>query len=136
MRQLDPRITAKRPLDIFVYALGYTTGSLPRSHWAILEMFREWGLKTNPANRRVETLDEIIEQCERWEKRREELSYDIDGVVIKIDDLNIQEELGAVGREPRWAIAFKFPPSSGNYQTQQDRNKRRSERAASIRTRS
>src|SRR5215203_2592252 len=111
LRQLDPRITAKRPLDIFVYALGYTTGTLPRSHWAILKMFRKWGLKTNPANRRVETLDEVIEQCERWEKRREELSYDIDGVVIKIDDLNIQEELGAVGREPRWAIAFKFPPT-------------------------
>ena len=56
LRQLDPRITAKRPLNIFVYALGYTTGSLPRSHWAVLEMFREWGLKTNPANRRCETL--------------------------------------------------------------------------------
>jgi DNA ligase (NAD+) len=98
-------------LDIFVYSLGYTTGVLPRSHWAVLETFREWGLKTNPNNRLAETLDEAIEQCERWENRREELDYDIDGVVIKIDDLNIQEELGAVGREPRWAIAFKFPPS-------------------------
>jgi DNA ligase (NAD+) len=111
LRQLDPRITARRPLDIFVYSLGYTTGSLPRSHWAVLEMFQNWGLKTNPANRRAETLDEVIDQCEHWEKRREELDYDIDGVVIKIDDFNIQEELGAVGREPRWAIAFKFPPS-------------------------
>ena len=111
LRQLDPRITARRPLDIFVYALGYTTGTLPRSHWAVLEMFREWGLKTNPNNRRAATLDEVIEQCEKWENRREELDYDIDGVVIKIDDYNVQEELGAVGREPRWAIAFKFPPT-------------------------
>jgi DNA ligase (NAD+) len=111
LRQLDPRITARRPLDIFVYALGYNTGGLPRSHWATLEKFREWGLKTNPANRRADTLDEVIEQCELWEQRREELAYDIDGVVIKIDDYNIQEELGSVGREPRWAIAFKFPPT-------------------------
>jgi DNA ligase (NAD+) len=111
LRQLDPRITARRPLDIFVYSLGYTTGSLPRSHWAVLGMFRGWGLKTNPANRQCETIEQVIEHCEQWESRREELDYDIDGVVIKIDDLNVQEELGAVGREPRWAIAFKFPPT-------------------------
>lgn len=111
LRQLDPKITAKRPLDIFVYALGYTAGGLPRSHWAVLEKFREWGFKTNPGNRRAETLAEVIQQVEHWEKRREELDYDIDGVVIKIDDLDIQDELGYVGREPRWAIAFKFPPS-------------------------
>ncbi|MFN0070346.1 MAG: NAD-dependent DNA ligase LigA, partial [Chloroflexota bacterium] len=116
LRQLDPRITARRPLDIFVYALGFTEGALPRSHWALLEMFQSWGLKTNPVNRRCDTLDEVIEQCERWEKRREELDYDIDGVVIKIDDLNVQEELGAVGREPRWAIAFKFPPTQATTQ--------------------
>jgi DNA ligase (NAD+) len=111
LRQLDPRVTARRPLDIFVYSLGHTTGSLPRSHWAVLEMFRAWGLKTNPANRRCETIEQVIEHCEQWESRREELDYDIDGVVIKIDDLNVQDELGAVGREPRWAIAFKFPPT-------------------------
>lgn len=111
LRQLDPRITARRPLDIIVYSLGYTSGLLPRSHWQVLERFREWGLKTNAANRRCETLDEVIEHCQHWEHRREDLDYDIDGVVIKIDDLDVQDELGAVGREPRWAIAFKFPPS-------------------------
>ena len=111
LRQLDPRITASRPLDIFLYALGQVSERQPRSHWEALDRFREIGLRTNPLNRRCETIDEVAEQCAAWEHRREELAYEIDGVVVKIDDLDVQSELGSVGREPRWAIAFKFPPT-------------------------
>jgi DNA ligase (NAD+) len=111
LRQLDPRITATRPLDIFVYALGQISENEPRRHWEALERFRELGLKTNPNNSRVETIDEVVEQVATWGERREKLAYEIDGVVVKIDDLDVQRELGSVGREPRWAIAFKFPPT-------------------------
>jgi DNA ligase (NAD+) len=110
VRQLDPRVTAKRPLDVFMYALGESGGWRPRTQWQMLEQFRAWGFKTNPNNRRVESIDEVLAACADWERRREQLPYDIDGVVIKVDNLDLQEELGAVGREPRWAIAFKFPP--------------------------
>jgi DNA ligase (NAD+) len=111
LRQLDQRITATRPLDIFVYALGQISENEPRHHWEAIQRFRELGLRTNPENRRVETIDEVVAQVAAWEHRRETLPYEIDGVVVKIDDLDIQRELGAVGREPRWAIAFKFPPT-------------------------
>src|SRR5207302_9027711 len=76
----------------------------------MLEAFLHWGFKTNPNNRRVETIDEVVTVCAEWEHRRETLRYEIDGVVVKVNDLDVQSELGAVGREPRWAIAFKFPP--------------------------
>ncbi len=110
VRQLDSRITAKRPLDVFIYALGEAQGWQPRTQWEILEAFGKWGFKTNPNNRRVETIDEVMAACAEWEHRRESLDYEIDGVVVKVNDLHVQSELGAVGREPRWAIAFKFPP--------------------------
>jgi DNA ligase (NAD+) len=110
VRQLDSRITARRPLDVFIYALGEAQGWDPRTQWEMLEAFRAWGFKTNPNNRRVDTLDEVIKACAEWEHRRESLDYEIDGVVVKVNDLDVQSELGAVGREPRWAIAFKFPP--------------------------
>ena len=111
LRQLDSRITASRPLDIFVYALGQVSERPPRCHWEALERFRQLGFRTNPYNQRCETIDEVVEACRAWEGRRETLEYEIDGVVVKIDDLDVQAELGAVGREPRWAIAFKFPPT-------------------------
>ncbi|MBA2446895.1 MAG: NAD-dependent DNA ligase LigA, partial [Chloroflexi bacterium] len=111
LRQLDPQITASRPLSIFVYALGQVSERPPRSHWEALERFRELGFRTNPYNRRCETIDEVAEQCTAWEARRETLEYEIDGVVVKLDDLDVQQELGAVGREPRWATAYKFPPT-------------------------
>jgi DNA ligase (NAD+) len=110
VRQLDSRITARRPLDVFIYALGEAEKWQPRTQSEMLESFAKWGFKTNPNNRRVETIDEVVEACNQWEHRRESLDYEIDGVVVKINDLHIQSELGAVGREPRWAIAFKFPP--------------------------
>jgi len=110
VRQLDSRITARRPLDVFIYALGEAEGWRPHSQWDMLEAFLEWGFKTNPNNARFESIDEVVEACEKWEHRRESLAYEIDGVVVKVDDLHLQGELGSVGREPRWAIAFKFPP--------------------------
>jgi DNA ligase (NAD+) len=110
VRQLDSRITAKRPLDVFIYALGEAEGWQPRTQWEMLEAFFKWGFKTNPNNRRVDTIDDVVAACAEWEHRRESLDYEIDGVVVKVNDLDLQDELGAVGREPRWAIAFKFPP--------------------------
>ncbi|HZS02141.1 MAG TPA: NAD-dependent DNA ligase LigA [Chloroflexota bacterium] len=111
LRQLDPRITASRPLDILLYQIGYhEDGALPRSHWERLALLREWGFRTNKYNERVDSLDAVIAHCLSWEARRESLDYDADGVVVKIDDVDVQAELGAVGREPRWAIAYKFPP--------------------------
>ncbi len=110
VRQLDSRITARRPLDVFIYALGEADGWQPRTQWEMLESFASWGFRTNPNNARVETIDEVVDACAGWEHRRESLAYEIDGVVVKVNDLDVQSELGAVGREPRWAIAFKFPP--------------------------
>jgi DNA ligase (NAD+) len=110
VRQLDSRITARRPLDVFIYALGEAEGWQPRTQWDMLEAFRAWGFKTNPNNRRADTIDQVVAACAEWEHRRESLNYEIDGVVVKVNDLHVQSELGAVGREPRWAIAFKFPP--------------------------
>jgi DNA ligase (NAD+) len=112
LRQLDPRITATRPLSAFLYQVGYhEDGHLPRSHWELLAWLRELGFRTNPHNQRVQGLDDVVAACLGWEERRETLDYDIDGVVVKIDDLDVQAELGAVGREPRWAIAYKFAPT-------------------------
>jgi DNA ligase (NAD+) len=110
VRQLDSRITARRPLDVFIYALGEAEGWQPRTQSDMLDAFLKWGFKTNPNNGRVETIDDVIAAVAEWEHRREKLDYEIDGVVVKVNDLHVQAELGAVGREPRWAIAFKFPP--------------------------
>jgi DNA ligase (NAD+) len=111
VRQLDARITARRPLDIFVYQLGWAEGARPRStHWETMQWLGSLGFRVNPNNVRVSGIDEAARVCGEWEGRREGLDYEIDGVVVKIDDLGLQERLGAVGREPRWAIAYKFPP--------------------------
>jgi DNA ligase (NAD+) len=110
VRQLDSRITARRPLDVFIYALGEAEGWQPRTQWEMLEAFASWGFRTNPNNAQAATIDEVVEACAGWGHRRESLAYEIDGVVVKVNDLDLQGELGVVGREPRWAIAFKFPP--------------------------
>ncbi len=110
LRQLDPRITASRPLDIFVYALGYAEdGAAPDTHWAILEYLKDLGFKTNPANAVCSTLEEVEAYYRDWLERKESLDYGVDGAVVKIDPLSYQRHLGSVGREPRWAIAYKFP---------------------------
>lgn len=112
LRQLDPRVTARRPLDFIAYAVGqYEDGAVPRTQTGLLEQLAAWSLKVNPRNSRARGLEDVIAQCLAWEHQRETLDYEIDGVVVKVDDRGIQDELGAVGREPRWAIAFKFPPT-------------------------
>ncbi len=111
LRQLDPRITAGRPLDIFIYGLGYPkSGAKTKTHWDTLQVLQGWGFKLNPLNSQVRGLGKVEEYHHIWQAKRDELPYESDGIVAKIDDLALQEGLGSVGHEPRWAIAFKFPP--------------------------
>jgi DNA ligase (NAD+) len=112
VRQKDPRVTARRPLDAFWYQLGWADDGLaPKTHWEVLEWLRAIGFQVNPFATRFESLEEVIAFCEGWVEKRESLDYEIDGIVIKVDDLGLQRQMGAVGREPRWAIAYKFPPT-------------------------
>jgi len=110
IRQLDPRITAARPLDIYFYGVGETSGLRFRTHWEILRTLPTWGLRVNPLIARCEGVEEAIRYFDGLAGRRDTLPYEIDGVVIKVDDLRRQEELGTITRSPRWAIAYKFPP--------------------------
>ena len=112
VRQLDPRITAGRPLDCFVYGLGWAEGGpAPSSHWETLQWLSALGFKVNPDIARYERIDQVWRHCRRWVEKREKLDYEIDGIVVKVDELRLHEVLGVVGREPRWAVAFKFPPT-------------------------
>jgi DNA ligase (NAD+) len=110
LRQLDPRLTATRPLDIFAYGIGLIRdGSVPKRHSEALGLLRQWGLKTCPEARLVEGAEECQEYFAQMGRRRDELPYDIDGVVFKVDNIELQQSLGFVSRAPRWAIAQKFP---------------------------
>jgi DNA ligase (NAD+) len=114
VRQLDPRITAKRPLDIYVYALGWAEGkATPDSHWETMQYLKSWGFKVNPNNALVTTIEQVEDYYRSWVHRREGLPYEADGIVVKVDSIPLQENLGAVGHEPRWAIAYKFPAVQG-----------------------
>jgi DNA ligase (NAD+) len=109
LRQLDPQVTASRPLSLFVYGLGFAEGlSLP-SHWDTLTWLRKAGFRTNPQTRRWASLAEVKAYLATWTERRATLDYETDGVVIKVDDLAQQAELGATTQAPRWALAYKFP---------------------------
>ncbi len=110
LRQLESTETAKRPLDMFFYAVVYIEGQQEiESHWDTLQAVKKWGGRINPWSRKVETVSEVMAAISDAGKIRESLDYGIDGVVIKIDSLALQHRLGSVGRDPRWAIAFKFP---------------------------
>ncbi len=109
LRQLDPQVTASRPLDVFVYGLGHAEGLRLRSHSDTLEWLREAGFRTNPHTARCDSLDEVEAYIKTWTARRETLDYETDGVVIKVDAFAQQAELGATTQAPRWAIAYKFP---------------------------
>ena len=109
LRQLDPRLTAERPLDIFVYSLGWAEGAVPETHWDRLSFLGDLGFKLNPHNRLVSTPEEAVDFHKRWLEAKDDLDYGCDGSVIKINRLDFQQHLGHVGREPRWAVAFKFP---------------------------
>ncbi|KTR91197.1 NAD-dependent DNA ligase LigA [Pantoea dispersa] len=110
LRQLDPRITAKRPLTFFCYGFGLLEGGeMPASHWQRLQQFKAWGLPVSDRIRLVHTADEVLAFYRQVEQDRPSLGFDIDGVVIKVDPQALQEQLGFVARAPRWAVAFKFP---------------------------
>ena len=110
LRQLDPKLTAERPLDIYVYSVGYyADGDIPDRHSLILDQLREWGFKVCPERRVVEGIEGCLEYYAEIGRKRHRLACDIDGVVYKVDRLDYQRELGFVSRAPRWAIAHKFP---------------------------
>jgi DNA ligase (NAD+) len=111
VRQLDSRVTASRRLDIFVYQLGWADdGAAPATHHETLLWLHELGFRPNPDVESFSGLEDVQRFYHGWEERRHDLDYEIDGMVVKIDDISLWDELGYVGREPRWAIAYKFPP--------------------------
>lgn len=109
IRQLDSRITASRNLSFFAYAVGAADGVALATHLELLAFLESAGFPVNPHTRRCAGIDEVVAFCRRWQERRHELPYEIDGVVVKINSVALQERLGAVSRSPRWAIAYKFP---------------------------
>ncbi|MFD2045205.1 NAD-dependent DNA ligase LigA [Ornithinibacillus salinisoli] len=109
LRQLDPKIAASRNLDVFLYGVGQWEADPLASHSERLKYMKELGFKTNPEWKKCDTIEEVLAFVEYWTNERPNLSYEIDGIVIKIDDLETQEDLGFTAKSPRWAIAYKFP---------------------------
>ncbi len=112
IRQLDPKLAADRPLSFWAYQVGATEGLSFASHWDALEWLRAHRFPVHPDVAKLRTEDEVVERCKGWETRRGSLDFEIDGVVVKVSDVELQRRLGVVGREPRWAIAWKFPPTT------------------------
>jgi len=108
LRQLDSKITAARPLDIFFYGVGLVAGIEFESHWDLLQSLKAWGFKINPLIRPRIAVAEVLQFYRQLSERRHQLAYDIDGMVIKVDSLRLQQRLGTTTRSPRWAIAYKF----------------------------
>jgi DNA ligase (NAD+) len=112
IRQLDPQLAAERPLSMWCYAIGATDGISFSSHWESLEWLREHGFRVNGDVEKLDSEDDVVARCLSWQERRGALDFEIDGVVVKVDDVELQRRLGVVGRDPRWAIAWKFPPTT------------------------
>jgi DNA ligase (NAD+) len=112
LRQLDPRQTASRPLAVWCYGIGAVEGLGFESHYEGLEWLRARGFPVNPLTARHASFDDVVAECERIGAMRADLPYEIDGVVVKVDALAMQRRLGSVGRDPRWAVAFKFPATT------------------------
>ncbi len=110
LRQKDSSITASRPLAVWVYGLGALEGVQLASHWEELEWLREHGFRTNPFAERFDSIEDVAKRCAEWERKRADLDYEIDGIVIKVDSLEQQAVLGALHSRPRWARAFKWAP--------------------------
>ncbi len=110
LKQLDSTITAKRPLDIFCHGTGIIEGVSFATHWEFREGIQQWGLKPVPLGRICRSLSEIFQYRDEIETRRDELPYEIDGLVVKVNDIALQQRLGQIARSPRWAIAYKFKP--------------------------
>lgn len=113
VRQLDSRITAERPLDIFCYGIGVIEGLKPLTHWEMIKILKGLGFKVNPLIKKCGNINEALKYYREIEEKRESLDYEIDGVVLKVNSLGLQEELGEISRSPRWAVAYKFPPMQG-----------------------
>lgn len=109
LRQLDPSITAKRALKIFCYNIVSANGPVPTTQWETLELLREFGFPIAPDSKLCKNIDEVIATYEKWKETRDDLPYEVDGMVVKINDLDLAEDLGFVGKDPRGAIAYKFP---------------------------
>ena len=112
IRQLDPALAASRPLSMWCYGIGEVDGLEFDTHHEWLEWLRDHGFRVNRDVEVHDTVDEVVAACNAWQERRDRLDYEIDGVVVKVDDLDLQRQLGVVGREPRGAIAWKFPPTT------------------------
>jgi DNA ligase (NAD+) len=109
LRQLDPRITASRPITLLCYAIVEAEGPVPSTQWETLAYLRDLGFPVSEYSARFESLDDVIAYCEGWVEKRDEVPYEVDGLVIKVDDLTAQAAMGVVGRAPRGGVAFKFP---------------------------
>jgi DNA ligase (NAD+) len=109
LRQLDPGITAQRPLSTYVYALGYVEGAEFETHFEVLEFYRAAGFRVNPHIVLLKDFSDVIKYCMSWKEKRDSLPYEIDGMVIKVNSLSQQKMLGFTSKSPRWAIAYKFP---------------------------
>jgi len=109
LRQLDPKLTAERPLDIFVYGLGQVVGREFKSQWEALQTFKKWGLRVNPHTQLVRGIEQVLRVYREFGKARESLPYEIDGTVVKVNRFDQQRLAGMKTRSPRWAIAYKFP---------------------------
>jgi DNA ligase (NAD+) len=112
IRQLDPADAAKRPLSFWAYQVGVTEGLTFERHSQALQWLRDHDFPVNPDIQLLDSEEKVITQCLGWQERRGELDFEIDGVVVKVDDLQLQRRLGSVGRDPRWAVAWKFPPTT------------------------
>ena len=109
LKQLDSTVTAKRPLDLFCHGLGRVEGVSFATHWEFTEALKGWGLKPVPHRRVCRNLDEVFALFDTLEKQRDNLPYEIDGVVVKVNSFALQRQLGEISRSPRWAVAYKFP---------------------------
>ena len=112
LRQLNPAVTAERPLSIFVYGIGVLEGAVLATQWEALEWLRERGFRTNPDAQRIASIEEVADACVAWEERRASLGYEIDGIVVKVDSFDQQRRLGSLHGRPRFARAFKWAPTS------------------------
>src|SRR5439155_21332609 len=110
LRQKDSTITARRPLSVWAYGVGAHDGVELGSHWQTLEWLKAHGVPTNPFAERLESIEAVAKACRDWERKRATLDYEIDGIVIKVDDLEQQRILGALHSRPRWSRAFKWAP--------------------------
>ncbi len=109
LRQLDARLTAERPLKVLCYSIISTDGEEITSQWDVIQTLHQFGFPVPEGIKRLKTIDEVVEDLRNWTDQRDDFPYEIDGVVIKVDDLALSDDLGVVGKDPRGAIAYKFP---------------------------